>query len=165
MAGAYSRFKSAKASGGSYNYLKEGDHRLQVMSAKMDKDRKKVEFFATQARVIETSSDDKNMQPGRVVDWMTKSDKDAYEGNVKQFFMACFDLTEEEIDAMDDDQFEELMELLVGEAQGCAGRVVDANVKEVTTRDGNLFNAVRWSPGPEELQPGYGVEPEPEAEG
>lgn len=152
--GVYSKFKSAKASGGGRNYLQEGRHRLMITEAKIDHSRQKLEFFAVSASVVETDSDDRSMQPGQMVDWMTMSDKDAYAGNVKQFFGAAFNLTEAAIDELTEDEFEEMMELLVGPSQGCVGRFIDVSVKETTTKTGGKFNACRWLPAPDEMQPG-----------
>jgi len=152
--GVYSKFKSAKASGGARNYLEEGNHRLLINQVTIDKSRQGIEFFAVNATTHETDSTMVSMQPGRPQDWMTMADKDAYAGNVKQFVGAAFNITEAAIDEMTDPEFEEMMDLLVGQHQGCAGRYIDCNVKEVTTLKGGKFNAVRWMAAPDEIQPG-----------
>ncbi len=147
--GAFSKFKAAKASGGGYNYLGEGEHLLEILEVKIDHTRKKDEFFAVRAKVVATTSDLAHMQEGRTVDWMTSEDKDAYAGNVKQFVCAVFDLTEAAVDALSEEEFDEMMGLLVGPEQGCVGRLVCATAKDTTTRNGNKFTAVRWSPAPQ----------------
>ncbi len=144
--GAYSKFKAAKASGGGYNYFTEGEFELMIMSVKLDETRKKDEMFAVQLRVVETSSQLASMRPGSVVDWVTIEDKDAYAGNVKQFVCACYDLQEQQIDDMTEEEFGEMMELLVGPTQACAGRLVSATARNVLTKAGKPFTAVRWNP-------------------
>jgi hypothetical protein len=151
--GAYSKFKAARATGGAYNYLTEGHHLVRIESCKFDETRKGIEFFATEVTVLETNADPSLV--GQRRNWMTTSDKDAFEGNVKQFFCAVWGLTEEEVDALPEEQFEEFMDLMVGKAQAASGRVCTVDVVEKLSKAGNKYNAARWTPGPAEQQPDF----------
>jgi hypothetical protein len=151
--GVYSKFKAAKASGGSFNYLLEGRHQLRLESAKIDKTRKGIEFFAMEFTMLETTSDAPAMAVGSRVHYMTAADKDPYAGNVKQAAGATFDVTEDQIDAMEEDEFEELMEAFVGAVQGGTGRIIDADCVERVSQAGNKYVATRFAAAPEEFQP------------
>ncbi len=156
--GVFSKFKTAKATGGARNYLLSGEHRIRVADAKFDKSRKGVDFFAMEGIVVETTSDQPKMQPGERINWSTHADKDAFMGNVKQFFMACFNLNEQQVDAMSDADFEEAMTLLTGEAQCATNRLVHASCRDTVSKNDKEYVATQWVGVDESEQPG---EPEP----
>ncbi len=156
--GVFSKFKTAKATGGARNYLASGEHRIRVADAKFDKSRKGVDFFAMEGTIVETTSAEPKMQPGERINWSTHADKDAYAGNVKQFFMACFNLNEQQVDAMSDDEFEEAMELLAGPTQCATNRLVHASCRDTVSKNDKEYVATQWVGVEESEQPG---EPEP----
>jgi hypothetical protein len=142
--GAFSKFQKSKAMGGTRNYLKAGDHVIRIQSVKFDRSRTGVDFFAVQGVVVETDSDEPTMQPGQRVDWSTHADKDPYAGNVKQFFMAAHNFNEPEVDALEESEFEEAMELLTGQEQTANNRLVLAVCREATSKKGNDYVATQW---------------------
>lgn len=153
MPGAFSKFQSAKANGGARNYFKEGEHLVEITAVKFDETRKKIEFFAVEAVVIATDSTDKDMQPGKRVNYMSMSDKDAYFGNVKQFLMACMNATEDELNALTDAEFTEAMQLMAGPEQRFTKRRVVASCRNATSKTTNKeYTAVQWVGVPEEEQ-------------
>lgn len=150
--GVFSKFKSAKASGGARNYLAAGEHDIRIGSVKFDKTRNNIELFAIQGVVESTTSTEEAMQPPNTIDWMTMANKDAYAGNVKQFFCAAFDLTEQQVEEMSEADFEEAMKELTGPEQRAAGRLIHAICREAVSKEQKTYVAVQWVAIPEERQ-------------
>lgn len=157
--GVFSNFKNAKATGGSRNYLKHGEHDIRVTNAKFDTSRKGVNFFAMEGVVESTDSTDPTMQPGQRVNWSTHADKDAYEGNVKQFFMAAFNFNEQQVEEMSEEDFDTAMDEMTGSQQAAVGRLMHASCRDTVSKENNNYVATQWLGVPEDQQaPGSAVE-------
>lgn len=132
--------KGAKASGGNRNYFRPGEFLTQVEGVKFDETRKKVGFFAAQFKLISAAVDDPKdagvMAVGKTVDFYCGSDSDWYLGNIKQLLEAITGYTQDEIDTLDDKQFEEVVENLFGSAQGAAGQFVYVMCRAGVTKTG-----------------------------
>ena len=108
--GVMAKFKKVRASGGAFKYYEEGEHIVRVNSIKQFDDRNEVECVAMDAVVMHTTSS--LMKIGETRNWMTGSDKkDVYAPNVKSLLMAVHNMTEDEMDAMEDEAFEQLCKL------------------------------------------------------
>lgn len=142
--GKFSKFQSAKMSGGGFRYPQAGDHTVRVTSVKMGTSRKGIEFFAVEAEIIHTTSTHGDMSPGNRVDWSTHADKDPYEGNVLQFVGAVYGFSEQQLKGLDPSEFDQAMELLTGEQQSANGKVLKMCCVDRVSKAGNTYVAVRW---------------------
>ena len=153
--GAFAKFQQAKATGGGFRYPKAGNHVVRVKSVKLDQSRKNIEFFAVEALILESTSSDPDMHEGNTVDWSTHADKDAYAGNVKQFVAAAYNVSENELNNMPAEEFEQAMSLLVGSEQAATGKVLTMICVDRQSKTGNNYVAVRWESMTEEQAAKY----------
>jgi len=132
--GIMAKFKKARASGGAFKYFEEGEHYARVNSIKQFDDRNDVECVAMDAVILHTTSP--LMKVGETRNWMTGSDKkDVYAPNVKALLMAAHNMTEEEIDSMDDEAFEQLCKLTFEEQQAGAGVILKVTTVKQRKKD------------------------------
>ena len=146
--GVMSKFKKARASGGAFKYFEEGEHFVTVNSIKQFEDRNGNEAVALDAIVLHTNNP--TMSVGETRNWMvSEAQRDVYAPNVKSMLMALHNMTEEEMDAMADSDFEQLCGLTFGTQQAGAGTVL--KIVTVKTRKKHAKSVPFDKCGPEDV--------------
>lgn len=133
------RAKSARASGGGYNYFKAGQHLIRVNNITHGITRKKIGYVALEGTILWTNSADGSMRPGSVAHWMITADKDAFEGNLKRVIMAVHNLTEDEVNGCTDEEWAEVGEDTIGQKQAGAGKLLSVRCVDKKSEKGNEY--------------------------
>lgn len=151
--GAFSKFQKAKAAAGPRVRFEMGSYLTTVSGVKFDKTRKGDELFAVTFKIEESSSDLPSMKPGGYADWAAMSSWDSYEGLVKDFVCKLYGVPEADLNALPEDEFEELMDNLTGKAQAATGRKIRVEAVGVQNKAGEDAIAVRFVTVPDDEQP------------
>lgn len=132
--GMFSGISEAKYSEGG-NYIKPGVFRLKVSKCIGKKLRTNKQAFIVEFNVIE--SDNAEHRVGSEVTWMVTMDKEPALGNIRQFIAAVMEVDIEEVN-------EEVAELVVGEDNPLASKIVRASAVNITTKAGKPFTKVKF---------------------
>lgn len=151
--GSYGRFKKAKAARGPIQRFELGRYICRIEGVKFDETRKKVEIFAVSLSIEEITDGGEKMKIGQRVDWCCMEDWENYEGLVKDFICKCYDTSEQEIDAMGDDDFDEMMKLLTGVDQSATGRLIEVECIPYKNKEEKETTVTRFFPVPLDEQP------------
>jgi hypothetical protein len=155
MAGIFSdkmvkKLKQTSATSGG-NYITEGRHRLRCQSAQIKDDRNEQPMLVADFEVLATTSEDPQKAAGRNVNYIIKSANEAYFSNLKGLFLGLYGATEEEFNALDDDDALEILEKAFGQDQLLVGRTVIADAVTATAKkarpgqaEPGQYTRVRW---------------------
>jgi hypothetical protein len=151
--GVFSKFQKAKTANGPRVRFDIGVYLCSISGVKFDKTRKGDEIFAVSYKIHESNSSQQQLQPGCYADWAAMSSWDSYEGLVKDFICKLYGYTETELNALPEEDFEQLMNLLSGPEQAATGRLIRVECLPVTNKAGEDAQAVRFHNIEEAQQP------------
>lgn len=152
--------KSAEPTGARRPTFTPGMYDVQVESVQLKNTRGGDTLFIVEAKILEIHEgphplgDDaagaKRLFVGGPVSYLV-SDKgaaaDMFPSNCKAFVLQTGYLTEEEIEEMTEDQYEEkFVDDLCGENQPLAGEMFRVTTVEITTKKGTAFPVSEWRP-------------------
>lgn len=151
--GAFSKFKKAVAAKGPVRRFELGSYRCRIDSVKFMESRKKVEFFAVGFTIVEVLTEDSKMQVGDTADWSAMSDWDNYDSLVKEFICKAYDSSEDDINEMTDEEFDELMTGITKDEQKARGRLLDVECIDYVNKEKEDTTVTRFKPVPDEEYP------------
>lgn len=151
--GSFKNFKTAKAARGPIRRFDIGNYRCKIDTVKFDESRKKVEFFAVGFTVVALHDPESKMKVNDSADWSAMSDWDGYEGLVKDFIAKAFDTSEQEINDMSDEEFDDMMNKITGTDQIACGRLIDIECVPYENKEGKDTTVIRLKAVPDDEQP------------
>lgn len=151
--GAFSKLKNTKAASGAIRRFEEGVYRCKIDGVKYGESRKGDEYFAASFTIVEILKEDSKMKIGEGADWSAMATFDGYLGMIKDFVNKAMDSSDAEIDELSEEQFDEMMVAISGEAQIAAGRYIDVECSPYVNKKKEKTTVVKFRCVPEDEQP------------
>lgn len=150
------KLKETSATAGG-NYITAGRYRLRCLSAQVKDDRNDQAMLVASFEVLSVTSEDPAKGVGRQVDYVIKSQNEAYFSNLKALFLALYGATEAEFNELPTEEAMELLETAFGEDQTLVGKTAIADAVNATAKkakpgqtEPTKYTRIRWMPDTDE---------------
>ena len=153
--GAYDRFKNLDAVMGVRNWIKEGNHVLQVRRTEMSKSKnpqkKGIEKAVVEFKTIKSDT----QKVGQICSLVEMESNQGYTGNVLMVTAGILGMDHEKM--VEDPDFDAIFDAAWGTEQIFTGMLVRCGAQQVKTSKGGDYTAKTWEPVPAAEYPEFGL--------